>query len=382
MSKNILIVSQVIPQWYVDLITEALPEDVQIDIITGSEVQGNIIASPKHNPKNFSSRIVCWFKHFVFMKKWIKQNKEKHYDLIFAVSNPPINSYIGLKLKKVFKAPFIYMNWDIYPQIIDLSIKNPIVHFVCMLWNRWNSKNYFKIDKMLTIGEVVSNSINSNMSKKIDIEVIPIAVDTKRLKPIKKAENDFCVQNDLNDKFVVLYSGKMGYGHNIELILSAAEKLKEYKDIQFVFIGEGQKYELVKNAVENKKAENIKLFEFQPEEIFPFSMACGDVGIVAEEEKMAHLFMPSKTYSMLACGMSVIGICSEGDDLYNLLNKSNFGYAVINSDKDKLCDYILNLYNNAQELSNFKSLARKCAEEVYDIAVIKKQYSNLFDKYL
>jgi len=58
MSKNILIVSQVIPQWYVDLITEALPEDVQIDIITGSEVQGNIIASPKHNPKNFSSRIL------------------------------------------------------------------------------------------------------------------------------------------------------------------------------------------------------------------------------------------------------------------------------------------------------------------------------------
>ena len=40
LKKQVLIVSQVIPQWYVDVLAEALEEGVHIDIITGSNVRG------------------------------------------------------------------------------------------------------------------------------------------------------------------------------------------------------------------------------------------------------------------------------------------------------------------------------------------------------
>lgn len=46
MSKKVLIVSQVIPQWYVDLLTGALPEGTQIDIITGSKVISLVCKAP------------------------------------------------------------------------------------------------------------------------------------------------------------------------------------------------------------------------------------------------------------------------------------------------------------------------------------------------
>jgi len=317
-----------------------------------------------------------------FMKKWIKNNKDKHYDLIFAVSNPPVNSYVGLKLKKVFKAPFLYMNWDIYPQCIDYMIKNPLVHIGCKFWHRWNSKNYKKIDKMLTIGNVVAESINNDIKNKIDIDVIPIAVDTNRLKPIDKAENPFCEKHGLKDKFVVLYSGKMGYGHNIELILAAAERLKKNKDILFMFIGEGQKYELVKKAIKNQKESNINLLPFQPEDILPFSMASGDVGIVAEEKEMAHLFMPSKTYSMTACAMPVIGLCSENDDLQRLIENNELGFAVKDENVDTLCEAIEKLYNEKETLNRYKERARKCTEEKFAFSVVEENYKALFEKYL
>ncbi|MBP3691759.1 MAG: glycosyltransferase family 4 protein [Clostridia bacterium] len=382
MNKKVLIVSQVIPQWYVDLLTSALPEGTHIDIITGSNVRGNVIASPVHNPKSFLSRLVCWAKHYSFMRKWIRQNKAAHYDLVFAVSNPPVNTFIGLKLKKVFKAPFVFMNWDIYPQFIDLSIKNPLVHFVCKLWNSWNNKNYKKIDKMLTIGNVVAESINADLQNKIDIDVIPIAVDTNKLKPIEKKDNLFIKQNGLEDKFIVLYSGKMGYGHNIELILNAAKALREHSDIKFVFIGDGQKYDLVKAAADDSQNTNVLLFPLQPDDIFPFSMACGDIGVVAEEERMAHLFMPSKTYSMMACGMAILGICSKHDDLYNLITQENIGCAVTDNDVNLVCDFILKQYQDKQKLQEQQKAARAFAETVYDTAVIQKQYKKLFEKYL
>lgn len=379
---KILIVSQVIPQWYVDVLVASFPDGTEFDIITGSNVKGNIINSPKHDARSFSSRLICWFKHLIFMKKWIIQNKNTHYDLIFAVSNPPINSYIGLKLKKIFNAPFIYMNWDIYPQCIDYMIQNPLVHILCKLWHKWNNKNYIKIDNVLTIGEVIGKSINKELKNKIDVSVIPIGANCKTLNPIDKQDNIFCQKNDLCDKFIVLYSGKMGYGHNIELILRAAEKLRDYKDIVFVFIGEGQKYDLVKSVVDSPENTNVRLYPLQPDDVFKYSMACGDVGIIAEEQKMAHLFMPSKTFSMMACGMSIIGICSNNDDLYNLINEYGIGFAVVDDNEDCLCDYILRLYNDRTELEKLKIKSRKCAEIEFDVPVIIEKYRNVFEKYI
>lgn len=233
---------------------------------------------------------------------------------------------------------------------------------------------------MLTIGDVVAQSINAELKKKIDISVIPIGVNTNQIKPVLRQENIFCEQNGLMDKFIVLYSGKMGYGHNIELIIEAAKKLKDNKDIVFVFIGNGQKYELVKNAAEEN--ENIMVFPLQPAEIFPYSMACGDVGVVTEEEKMAHLFMPSKTYSMMACGMPVLGVCTDCDDLYNVISENKIGYAVTDGSADTFAQYVKKLYDEREQLEALKARARECAVEKYEITEIEKQYKTVFEKYL
>lgn len=379
---KVLVVSQVIPQWYVDVLTHALPQNADIDIITGSKVKGNVISSPQHDATSFKSRLICWWKHFKFINKWIKQNKHNHYDLIFAVSNPPINSYVGLKLKKVFSAPFIYMNWDLYPQCIDYMVENPVVHFMCKCWHLWNSNNYPKIDKILTIGDVVAKSINSELRNKIDIKVIPIGVDTKLMRPVLREENIFCLKHDLTDKFIILYSGKMGYGHNIEMIIEAAKKLRNYRDVVFVFIGNGQKYELVKAEAEKEDNSNILLFPFQDSEMFPYSMACGDVGVVTEEEKMAHLFMPSKTYSMMACGMPILGVCTDHDDLYGVITENEIGYAVTDGKADTFAEYVLKLYNDKEKLFALKENSRNAAIKFYDISAVERQYKELFEKYL
>ena len=118
------------------------------------------------------------------------------------------------------------MNWDLYPQAIRTSIHNPIASIACNAWSAWNNKHYPCIDQIITIGNVMASSMNDELKNKVPVKVIPIGVDTKRLKPIEKKENKFCIENGITDKFVVLYSGKMGIGHNIEMILEAADKIK------------------------------------------------------------------------------------------------------------------------------------------------------------
>lgn len=379
MNKRILIVSQVIPQWYVDLLTSAFDSNDVIEIITGSNVKGNVICSPKHDPTSLKTRLKSWLNHYRFMMKWIRSNKNLKYDLIFAVSNPPINPYIGLKLKRVFDAPFVYMNWDLYPQVIRSSIKNPIASICCNLWSSWNSKNYHKIDKIITIGNVMATSLNDDIKEKVEVNIIPIGVDTKVLKPIDKSNNKFCIENNLVDKFVVLYSGKMGLGHNIELILNAAKRLEHNTGIVFVFIGFGPKYKIVEDYISTNNSLNVKLFPLQDEKMFPYSIACGDIGIVTQEASMAHLFMPSKVYSMMACGEAIVGLCTDHDDLNCLVKSENIGLTVTSNSVDDLVNVISRLSQDNNTLNQYKTQSRKTAIEKYDLSIIKSQYIQLFD---
>lgn len=381
--KKILIVSQVIPQWYVDVLTHSLGESVDIDIITGSKINGkNVIPSPPHDAQSFKSRIVCWIKHLVFVRKWMRKNKDRHYDLIFAISNPPINSYIGLMLKKQYKAPFVYMNWDLYPQVIEYGIKNPVVKYVCNIWHKWNSRNYPKIDRMLTIGKIMAETMNKGIASNIPITVLPISVDVNLLRPVRKDNNPFSREYGLTDKFVILYSGKMGMGHNIEIILETSSLLADVEDIQFVFIGDGPKYTVVQQFISEHKLRNVLLLPLQPNEIFPYSMACGDIGIVSQEASMAHLFMPSKSYSMMACGEAIIGIGSEHDDLKLLIEKENIGFCITDMNPETLANAILKLYNNQELINKFKQKARKVAESKFSVDILQSRYAQLFNDLL
>lgn len=162
------------------------------------------------------------------------------------------------------------MNWDLYPQVIEYGIRNAAGRAVSRVWHSWNNRNYPKIDRMLTIGNVMAETINAGLKNKISVDVMPISVDTSRLRPIEKTGNPFAIEHHLTDKFVVLYSGKMGVGHNIELILSASRLLEAYTDIQFVFIGNGPKYDTVKRYIKGNHAKTYCYSRCSPKIFSPF----------------------------------------------------------------------------------------------------------------
>ncbi len=382
-SHKILIVSQVMPQWYVDLIKSALPNDTDIDCITGSNVNGvRKIDAPKYVTNSFKTKFISWIKHCLFVLKWAKKNRKNKYDMIFAVSNPPLNAFIGVKLKKMFKAPFVFMNWDIYPESIEVVFGNLVIRVACKVWHKLNDKYYPQIDRLITIGEIMAESINNGLKNPIDITVLPIAADTEKIKPVRQEENPFIKANNLEGKFVVLYSGNMGCGHNIEIILDAAEILKAEENISFVLIGEGQQFESIKKRIEKSKLKNVQLFPWQPADVFPYSVACGDIAVVTEETTQSHLFMPSRTYSMMAAGEAIVGVCSDYDDLNLLITRYGIGDTLTNNDAKLLAEKIIYFAKNPDKLKECQEKARKIAEDVYSIPVISAGYRKIFDKLL
>lgn len=384
---NVLIISQYLNQNYFEMFQKIFPIGTKFIIHAGNNIKEEknieIIRAPKHDARSLFSRLKCWFLFLIHIKKWIRNNKNCKIDLIFATSNPPINAYIGNNiLKKKFNAPFIYMNWDIYPQIIEETYDNFFVKIFCKIWHRMNNYIYPQIDKIITIGDIISDSIRKCLDKPIDIEVIPLSTDLERIKPISKDENIFIREQRLQGYFIVLYSGKMGYGHNIKLILEASNRLKSYSDIKFVLIGYGPGYDLVKHYIDRNDTNNVLLYPLQPDSMFPYSISCGDIGIVSQENNLAHLFMPSKVYDMMAAGIGIIGITSGEDDLSNLIRNKQIGLCVCNNSSQDLANIILDLYQNREKAKLYGTRARITMENDYNEDIIIEKYKKLLQEVL
>lgn len=380
--KRVLILSQKISDMHMDILKNALPSDVEIDLITGSRLERHdYILAPEHNPQSLKSRLVCWYRFYKFVMGWAKKANQK-YDLTFATSNPPVNGYLGVKLKKRLGGKFVYMNWDLYPQVIETSMNGIVAKVFSKLWHTLNNRIYPQVDNMVTIGEQMGKTINEPLKTKIAVDIIPMFTDVNRLKPVEKSQNKFCIENDLCDKFVILYSGKMGLGHNLEILLKASKLLQEHKDILFLFIGHGQKYDTVKQFIEKNNSTNVKLMPLQSEEMFPLSMASGDVGFISQEKDAAKCFMPAKTYDMMACGMAVVAYSEGTDDLSNLVKEGNFGITMTQNSPELLAEKIKELYRDKAKLETYSNNARKLAEEKFDVLPITQKYKDVFDKAL
>ena len=63
-------------------------------------------------------------------------------------------------------------------------------------------------------------------------EVIPLDKSNEHIQ-------QFLKDNDLEDKFIIMYSGNIGLYYDLENIIHVTNYFKEYEDIAFVFIGEG-----------------------------------------------------------------------------------------------------------------------------------------------
>ncbi len=381
---RILVLNQCINSDETDLLAKIFDKD-EVHLLTGSTPNApknvHLHQTAPHDPRSLKSRFICWIKYRKDVRKFMKQNKNMKFDLVYATSNPPINSVLGVWCKKKTKSKFVFMNWDIYPHVVEKSTGNPIVHFICKGWHFLNNRKFPKIDKIVTLGEVMAQSINKPLKKKQDIAVIPYPCDPNFLKPVPKEENRFIKEQGLEGKFIVLYSGKLGLGHNIPLLLEAAKELKEKKDILFLFIGKGPGCDFVQAAVDAGE-ENVMLLPHQPEDVFQMSMASGDVGLVSQEDKMSELFMPSKTFSMMACGMPVLAVCNKDNDLYNTVVKNNAGVCPESLSAKDIADCVLDLYENKEKCAELGKNARLAAENVYSKDSVAVKFKELFDKVL
>jgi len=322
-----------------------------------------ISKAPTYNRRSKFFRVISWISYSL-IAFW-KMLKADDSTVIFIVSNPPFLGFFVLLVNLIKRARYVVLVYDIHPDtLISFGIlsKNS---FAVKLWRSMNRKVWNGSIAVYTIGNIMAENLtrqfNARSSELGQVGVIPPWADTNKIKPIDKIDNPLSEKLGQEDKITVLYSGNMGISHDIDSILQAAKILKNEKNIAFLLIGEGEKWQDAVNFQKDNELSNLQVLPLQPEEKLPYTMALADISLVALDDGAEGLMIPSKMFYYMAAGSAVIGICRGRNDVSEIIQNSRCGVIIEPKNPKELASIIKDLSKNAERLNELKKLSRKSA---------------------
>ncbi len=130
-----------------------------------------------------------------------------------------------------------------------------------------------------------------------------------------------------------------------------------------MIIGEGEKYEAIKEDIENRKLKNINLLPWQPTNLLPYTFSSADIAIVMLGKEASELSIPSKIYNFLSVGAPILSICPKSSELEKLIIKYDVGKSFEISEQDKILNFINELASKPDLLENYRSKSLEASKD-------------------
>ncbi len=317
-----------------------------------------------------------------FILKLIKESFGSKIDLFIFTTEPPFMTFLAYLVFFIFRKPFIFILYDLYPDILVNTKTLSVDSFLIKFWRFINHIVYKKSDNLIVLSEHMKSKILHSY-KNLDEDKISIIyswVDAKIIKPIPKKDNFFVNDHNLKNKFVVMYSGNFGRCHDIETIQESVYQLKNDDDILFLFIGSGPRILPLKNFCKNNNLFNVTFLPSQPLSVLPYSLASADLALVTQLENTDGTIAPSKLYGHLAASTPIAGVSSSNSYLNNIICKNDFGKCFRNGDSKGLSEWINYLKSNSSEKLKLGKKARSFLLENATPEIITKKYLNIINK--
>lgn len=266
----------------------------------------------------------------------------KNIDAVFAVSTPPTQGLLAGRLAKKLKCKFVYSLQDIFPDSLVTtglaSNRSPVYKIGRIIEN----KTYKYADKIIVISASCKNNLLNKGISEEKIELISNWVDIAKVKPIEKENNGLFDEFGIDrSKFIVLYAGNFGAAQGADIVLKAAENLRQEGNIQFVIFGGGAEYDAAVDYTEKNKIDNVIINPLLPAERISEVYSLGDVALITCKKGVGNSGMPSKTWSIMACNTPIIASFDTVSDMADILNQSGAGVCTPAGDADALSNAIL-----------------------------------------
>lgn len=257
-------------------------------------------------------------------------------DYVFSISQPPIlGGLLGVWGKWVKHAKYIYNIQDFNPeQVLAVEFsKNKLVTDLMMFLDKFSC---CQSDLIITVGRDLVQTVHTRFKGKKEPKTVMINnwIDEKEVYPVSPEHPQvikFKEKYGIINKFVIMYSGNIGFYYDLENIIKVIKEFKpgtttsDGREVVFAFVGAGSVLDKLKAYKEENQMDNVVFIPYQDKADLVYSLNSGDVHWCVNAKGIKGVSCPSKYYGLAAAGKAVLGVLEEGSEVRCLIEETEGG---------------------------------------------------------
>ena len=264
-----------------------------------------------------------------FVSAFFKLTQFPRQDLVISFTSPPLVGVLGTLFCLFRGGESIQWLMDINP---DSAFQVGYLKRKSFLGRALNSLLEFTLTRakyVVVLDRWMKETAIKHGALEASVVVIPPWSVFKEDEPgLEESVRAFKKEHQLENKFLVLYSGNHSVVHPLDTLLETARCLRADETVLFLFIGAGLRTKDVSDYKTKHGLTNIRQLPLQPREKVKASFGAADLHCVVMGSGMSGLVHVSKVYSVLASGKPFVFVGPSESHIGDLIQENQLGEQV------------------------------------------------------
>jgi glycosyltransferase involved in cell wall biosynthesis len=286
----------------------------------------------------------------------------------------------SLALARFRRVPFVLNVQDLFPQsAIDLGLLSS--RALIRAFELMEGILYRHATKVTVHSEGNAEHVRSRGVSPDRVSIAHTGVNVDQIRPGDRA-NAFRTAHDLGDHFVASFAGVLGYSQDLDIILAAANTLRDDPKILFLIIGDGVEKPRLEKKARQLSLTNVRFLPLLPRDEYAAALTASDVGLSTLRADVRTPVVPSKIPSIMAAGRPVVAALPLDGDAPKLIAAAEAGYTLPPGDSDALAETIRQLSRDPDLCARLGANGRRYAERELSVEASAARYEALFERIL
>jgi len=300
-------------------------------------------------------------------------------DVMVATSPQFFCGWAGVLFRFFRRVPFVLEIRDIWPESI-IAVGAMREGRLMRLLEWMELKMYAAADHIVTVGEGYRQRL---LEKNVPGESVSVVMNGINLALFQPQAPDPALKRTwgVEGRLVCSYTGTIGMACGLEVVLDAAEKLKErgLTDVAFMLVGDGAARKDLEEQAAARGLDNVVFTKRQPKEAMPAFLAIADVCLVhLRKTDLFTTVMPSKIFEFAGMGKPIInGVEGFAADF---VEQAGAGVNIAPEDSEQLVDALVTLKDDPARRTAYGEAGRAHVAAQYDRAKLAADYLRILEQ--
>lgn len=270
------------------------------------------------------------------------------------------------------RIPFIMEVRDLWPAIFrDLGVVRN--RLALKLLERWEMGLYRSAKRVVTVTDAFRGDLLGRGIAEGKVATVANGADTEFWEFSRGNRDQLRMKLGMKGKFIVLYIGAHGISQGLNAQLLAASRLKDHREIEFLFVGAGAEKSNLVDVAMKLGLGNVQFHEHTGREMVRDYYSAADVCLVPLRGlPLFDSFVPSKIFEIMSMGRPILA--SLRGEAARILFRAGCAKIVAPDDDEAIASAVLEMSRSPAMLDEMGLAGRRFVTTHYTRKKLAESY--------